>query len=375
MADSSLPPSSPPSLVAALRSVRGWAIAALVISLLVITAGATVRATGSGMGCPDWPRCFGQLIPPISASEVTWAADLPVRAGEMIIHPDASGTPRLLVAQQSFTTGRTFDASQWRAYEVHDYAVFNPVHTWIEFTNRLLGAITSIPVLGLLVMAIIAGWRGYGWQPTAAALGCVVLLGVIAWLGRMVVADHLAPGTITIHMAMACALVAALVGCSSFGLPRSAATPSLWWGLVATTVLVAGQIVLGTQVREAVDTLNAATPPIPRAAWWEALPSLAEWHRSLSWLLLGTLGTWLIAAWRHGWARWWILSCGGLLVFQILLGVIMSWFAFPSVTQPLHLVGAVILLALLLRGLARHRPQVSIERAATAESAAHHAAG
>src|SRR5687768_11618062 len=77
---------------------------------LVILAGAVVRGTGSGLGCPDWPRCFGRWVPPMDISE------LPENYKEVYK-----------------ISGKTI-------------ADFDPFKTWTEYINRLLGVI-----LGFLV--------------------------------------------------------------------------------------------------------------------------------------------------------------------------------------------------------------------------------
>src|SRR5690606_18867288 len=121
---------------------------ALVLIYLVILAGALVRMTGSGMGCPDWPKCFGYYIPPTDIAELTWTPDREFEKGQVIIRNE-----QLLVAESDFTTGENFDVTNWRPYTKHDYAIFNPTHTWIEYINRLAGALAG---LATLIMAVFA---------------------------------------------------------------------------------------------------------------------------------------------------------------------------------------------------------------------------
>ena len=77
---------------------------ALVLVYLVIFAGAFVRLTGSGMGCPDWPKCFGYYIPPTEKKELLFTAQKEYDKGQVIIKDEM-----LLVAKTDFTSKTDFN--------------------------------------------------------------------------------------------------------------------------------------------------------------------------------------------------------------------------------------------------------------------------
>src|ERR1041384_6275942 len=95
---------------------------------LVILAGSVVRATGSGMGCPDWPKCFGYYIPPTDPSQVEFHADHAYKKGQMIIVNDT-----LWRVTADFTSPKTFDRVNWEKFPDNDYAKFFVLHTWTEY--------------------------------------------------------------------------------------------------------------------------------------------------------------------------------------------------------------------------------------------------
>ena len=170
------------------------------LAFLVVFAGSVVRMTGSGMGCPDWPKCFGLLVPHRSLT-----GDVDPGAvydeGRMLVKNDT-----LWVAQSAFVA-RDFVAERargrWQPYLKHDYATFNAAHTWIEFINRCLGAFAGIPALLLLLAAALSR----DLRTTLLALLGVLALGFVAWLGKLVVDGNLIPHSITIHMLGALAIL------------------------------------------------------------------------------------------------------------------------------------------------------------------------
>src|SRR6476469_6767863 len=184
---------------AAQRRFRWFGILTVVAVYLLILVGGVVRSTGSGMGCPDWPKCFGQWVPPTQASQ------LPPNYKEVYTAQRVAKNQKLARTLQKLgfaqVAGSIF-AHPTQYIETD----FNPVKTWIEYVNRLLGALIGIFVF-LTVVFALPYWRRdrtIFWLAFASFL----LTGVQGYLGSLVVSTNLLPVMVTIHMALALLIVA-----------------------------------------------------------------------------------------------------------------------------------------------------------------------
>ncbi len=311
----------------------------LVFVYLVIVAGAAVRMTGSGMGCPDWPKCFGYYIPPSDIKELTWAPHREFQSGQVIIKDEA-----LLVANDDFTTGNAFDASHWRPYTKHDYAIFNPTHTWIEYINRLVGALAGIATF---IMAILSfGFRKTNRKITLLSWLAVVMMGFQGWLGAKVVYSVLNPIKITLHMVVALLIVSIVLyiirkaSDMTSGFKNDLRFRNI---LLAALVFSLIQIVLGTQVRQFVDEQMKFLGYGQMQAVLQN-PDVAFYlHRSFSMVVLLT-NVYLYLRNRKrqlGFDKMnWVMALIGL---EILSGLAMYYLDFPFGSQATHLVIASLL--------------------------------
>ena len=311
----------------------------LILVYLVIVAGALVRMTGSGMGCPDWPKCFGYYIPPTDIKQLLWTPNHNYEKNQVIIKDE-----KLLVATADFNSGQNFEASKWRNYTKHDYAIFNAIETWIEYLNRLIGALAGVVIF---VMAILSIWQ---WKNnkiiTILSWLSVFLMGFQGWLGARVVYSVLNPIKITIHMLVALLIVGVLILIIK---KTSQKTTSFVQNklfkniLYVTLILTFFQIALGTQVRQYVDDQV-------KIVGYDAMNKVLEnptiifyVHRSFS-LLIFALNIFLFYRNRKmclGFQKInWVIT---LIALEILTGVAMYYFDFPYTSQPIHLVVASLL--------------------------------
>ncbi|MBD0779144.1 COX15/CtaA family protein [Maribacter sp. ANRC-HE7] len=311
----------------------------LVLVYLVIIAGAVVRMTGSGMGCPDWPKCFGHLIPPTEESQLQWKPGESYHKGQVIILNES-----LQVAKEDFTSGNELEMLHWETYTKHDYAKFNPWHTWIEFINRLFGALAGLATLVLAIMSF-----GY-WKKekgvTLLSWLVVFGMGFQAWLGATVVYSVLEPVRITMHMVMALLIVAILLYLifRSNGNKKTYIYDSKTMVILSTVFgLTLIQIILGTQVRQFVDEQIDLVGETAKNLWLNK-PILAFYiHRTFS-VVVGLVNLYLayrIYNLNLGLTKInWILS---ILLVEIISGMAMFYWNFPFMSQTLHLVLASLL--------------------------------
>lgn len=311
----------------------------LVLTYLVIIAGAVVRMTGSGMGCPDWPKCFGYYIPPTERTQLEWHPNHTYKKGQVIILEES-----LQVAKETFTSTSTFNKNHWETYTKHDYAVFNPTHTWVEYINRLFGALAGFATLILAALSF-KYWK-QNKTITWLSLFVVFAMGFQAWLGKTVVDSNLAPLKITTHMMMALAIVACILYIVYITKPEridKTSTPFFRKLLISTFVLTLVQIVLGTQVRQFIDEQTKALGYDQVALWLENPTLQYYFHRSFS-ILVFALNAYLFYLNKKlGFKIAKLKTVMYLLILEVFTGIAMAYFDFPFSSQTLHLVLASIL--------------------------------
>ena len=296
----------------------GLVLLTIITVYLLILAGGIVRGTGSGMGCPDWPQCFGRWVPPTEVSQ------LPP------------------------------NYQQIYGAKLKGEVEFNAVKTWIEYINRLLGAFA-----GLLVFALLISSLSFLRRNTAVFIGSLtafVLIGANAWLGSRVVATELADYLITLHLLLAVLVVFALLfvyirtgKLNDFTVGNVQRNAGLNWLLVVTMFVSLGQVILGTQVRDVLDGIVKMLGYAQRDNWIGAMDWHFYVHRSFSLVILG-LHLWVIYQLRRasstGILNSLVGSLAGVVIAEIATGAVMAYFSVPAIAQPIHLFLAVVMLGL-----------------------------
>jgi cytochrome c oxidase assembly protein subunit 15 len=313
----------------------------LVLVFIVVIAGSIVRVTESGMGCPDWPKCFGAYIPPTSEDQVTWHEGEDFFEGQMIIHEE-----KLYNAKKDLTASTSFNPAEWEEFTKHGYATYNPVHTWIEFINRLATVALGFPVMALFALSF------FYWKDRRArvylSFAVVFLVGFQAWLGKLVVDSNLKGQTITLHMIGVFAIIGVLLIllAKARRTKEEIAFPDKLFKRLSSVALYITvlMVVLGTQVREQIDMIAKTTTD--RMLWIDQVDWMFITHRSLVYVVIAVNGYLLYQAIKNNWykTRW--IMIAGIIIAEAVVGIILAHYGFPKAAQPLHLLLSTMLFAL-----------------------------
>ncbi len=289
-------------------------VIAIVATYLLIFVGGLVRVSGAGLGCPDWPKCFGRWIPPTSASQLP--ADI-------------------------------------------DPALFNFTLAWIEYINRLIGVVIGFLILGVAILALkdLRREKRILYPSLAAAL----LVAFQGWQGSQVVSSGLEPMIVSLHMVIAFVIVSLLIYTAlqayyleSPDMERNAWYPDSLRKLVgALWGITIFQIILGTQVRSEIEHAAAQFPLFTRDELLQQADPVSSLH--------GLFGV-LVAAFT-----WWtadqirkrsvnpsaLVEYGSKIMVivvaaQIVIGGVLVGFGLPNLMQLYHLWTASLFIGVLL---------------------------
>lgn len=267
-------------------------VAALSLAAAVgqVSLGGVVRVTNSGLGCPDWPLCHGQLIPPFE------------------------------------------------------------LHTLIEYSHRLTGVLVGLFVLALTVMA----WRQYrgDHRVTAAASLALVLVIAAGGLGGATVLTELAWWLVLLHLGIAEVLVAsiAVAWIAAAGpspsieeQPASGPRDNFDWLVIATVLGVLALLLFGSyMVGRGYGTSCGGWPLCNGSAFPTGTAFATNMaHRYMA-LLVGILVGWTAyAAWsRRGsqpYMGWAAVALAALFAAQVILGAVTVWVGYAAAAKGLHL--------------------------------------
>ena len=322
-------------------SFKSFSKLTIVSIFLIIVAGSLVRMTGSGMGCPDWPKCFGYLIPPTSVDQIEWGKEKPFFKGQMIIYDE-----QLWLANANFVSSEIYNRENWTLYTKHDYAEFNSFHTWMEYINRLIGAISGLLTLIMFAMS----FRYWNTKRKIVFLSgmTVLLMGFQAWLGATVVFSVLQPVQITIHMLMALVILALMVYLIS-EVPELSKEKNIIFDkrlnqfLKIAIVLSLIQITLGTQVRQLIDEIASSLNHMQRNLWVDLVGTTFKTHRSFAISLVLINVMLFIRNYKLKFRYQLVNFVCGVLFLEVLSGVVLTYFDMLALMQPVHLILASLL--------------------------------
>jgi len=320
----------------------------IIVTLLVILAGGIVRSTGSGMGCPDWPKCFDRYVPPTDVSQ------LPADYKEKYVAGRLKKNEKFAKYLESMGKVELADSIR------NDKSItlpeeFNPAKTWVEYINRLTGVVAGIFLLLTAVYSFT--YRKSAKRIIFLSILNILVVGYQAWLGSIVVSTNLAQWVVTVHMLLAVVILTISIYTYNYAKqlnkPQSVIMYRILWlkGFLLFTLIVSVvQIILGTEVRESVDVIAKSLSYNLRGSWIAKVGSVFSYHRDLAILLVvANAIVYKMVIDRFSGKAAPLLTARFILItllIQILSGFALAYIAFPPAAQAIHILFATLLFSL-----------------------------
>ncbi len=317
----------------------------IAVTLVVILAGGIVRSTGSGMGCPDWPKCFDQYIPPTHVSQ------LPADYEEKYVAQRLKKNEKF--ARYLESIGKTELADKMRQDQsILQHEEFNAAKTWTEYINRLAGATLGV---FLLLTAYYSG-NYLKRAPRIVVLSWlnIIVVGYQAWLGSIVVSTNLTQWVVTVHMLLALVILAISIYTYNYAKqldrPVTVIMYRVAWlkgFLLFTIVITIAQIVLGTEVREEIDAIAKSLAFSGRDTWIGQLSDVFSYHRDVA--ILVTICNFVVYKMvidRFSGKELPLKTANYILLIlsiQMVSGFVLAYLALPPYAQTVHILFSTVL--------------------------------
>lgn len=310
------------------------------ISLLyiLILIGAVVRGTGSGMGCPDWPKCYGKWFPPRDTSL------LPQNYADIFQTHRIEKNKRIAHYLECMGMSKIADKITNDRLILQKHR-FDYTKALIEYVNRIVGVLIGFCIF----ITFIFSYKIKKDIPSVfyCSLVAFVLVLVEGFLGSIVVSTNLIPHIVSIHLLLALVILFFLIKAyiktdtkPFFSNATERKPTKMKVGIIVCMVLFFIQFCMGVLVRESVDSFVLEDENISKSYIIAHLGNIFFIHRSFSWVVLIAhlfLIYWGVKSRRRG-VVWYV--CIYLFIFimlEIFIGMVLNYFELPSFAQPLHL--------------------------------------
>ena len=309
----------------------------ILLLFVLILAGGVVRSTGSGMGCPDWPKCFDGYIPPTSVAQLPKDYKQEYVAGRI--------KKNIKFAQTLDVFGFSDLAERIRTDKsILSPEDFNVSRAWTEYINRLIGVFAGLAVFATAIFSLSYA-RDNVFIPVLSVIN-VLLLWFQAWLGGIVVSTNLVAWIVTVHMLIALAILAICI--STYYLAKvinkkpNQINPVVHVVTLLVLIISIIQIVFGTEVRETIDAVSNHLQGGYREDWITDAGNIFFQHRNIAILVL--IGNVVLFALirgsfgRHSIQQQLMSFTFLIIMLQIVTGILLSYWALPPFAQAAHLV-------------------------------------